>query len=78
MQMRELDLVLEKMNERHIHTAVETSLFTTDEYLSIAIKHIDLLYVDIKIMDTELCKTVLEMCIRDRSKTELALSRMST
>ncbi|RHQ95687.1 radical SAM protein [Ruminococcus sp. AF21-3] len=59
LQMKPLKPLLERLNAEHIHTAVETSLFTSPAQLAIAISHIDLFYVDIKILDPELCSSVL-------------------
>lgn len=59
LQMKPLEPLLERLNAEHTHTAVETSLFTSPECLAIAISYIDLFYVDIKILDPELCFSVL-------------------
>ena len=59
LQMKELKLLLERLNTEGVHTAVETSLFSSIENLAIAIQHIDLFYVDIKIMDDRICRGVL-------------------
>ena len=56
LQMDKLEPLLERMNEEHIHTAVETCLFAPENLLFIAINHIDLFYVDIKILDEVKCK----------------------
>lgn len=59
LQMDKLEPLLERLNEEHVHTTVETSLFASASQLSIAIKHINLFYVDIKILDEDRCKEVL-------------------
>ena len=59
LQMKELKPLLERLNTECVHTAVETSLFASIENLAIAIQHIDLFYVDIKIMDDRICRGVL-------------------
>ena len=59
LQMKALEPLLERLNAEHIHTAVETSIFTSSEYLAIAISYIDLFYVDIKILNPKLCSSVL-------------------
>lgn len=59
LQMDELEPLLERLNKEGIHTAVETCLFALASQLFIAIKYIDLFYVDIKILDEEKCKEVL-------------------
>lgn len=59
LQMDKLEPLLERLNDEHIHTAVETCLFAPASQLSIAINYIDLFYVDIKILDEARCKEVL-------------------
>jgi pyruvate formate lyase activating enzyme len=59
LQMDRLEPLLERLNEEQIHTAVETCLFAPTNLLTIAINHINLFYVDIKILDEELCKSTL-------------------
>ena len=60
LQMDKLEPLLERLNDERIHTAVETCLFVPVNQLSIAINHIDLFYVDIKILDEVKCKEVLK------------------
>ena len=59
LQMKELDPMLQRLNDEQIHTIVETSLFCSSVQLSIAIKHIDLFYVDIKVLNDDLCSSSL-------------------
>lgn len=59
LQMKELDPMLQRLNDEQIHIAVETSLFCSSAQLSIAIKHIDLFYVDIKVLSDDLCSSSL-------------------
>ena len=59
LQMKELDPMLQRLNDEQIHIAVETSLFCSSAQLSIAIKHIDLFYVDIKVLSDDLCASSL-------------------
>ena len=59
LQMKELDPMLQRLNDEQIHTIVETSLFCSSAQLSIAIKHIDLFYVDIKVLNDDLCSSSL-------------------
>lgn len=59
LQMDELEPLLERLKKEGIHTAVETCLYASASQLSIAIKHIDLFYVDIKILDEKKSKEVL-------------------
>lgn len=60
LQMDKLEPLLERLNEEHVHTAVETCLIAPTIQLLIAIKHIDLFYVDIKILDEEKCRNELK------------------
>lgn len=59
LQMDKLEPLLKRLNDERIHTAVETCLFAPASQLAMAIGHIDLFYVDIKILDEELCKATL-------------------
>ncbi len=59
LQMKELDPMLQRLNDEQIHTIVETSLFCSSVQLYIAIKHIDLFYVDIKVLNDDLCSSSL-------------------
>jgi len=59
MQMKQLEPLLDRLNSEHIHTAVETCLFVPTSDLNIAIKHIDLFYVDAKLFDVCDCITNL-------------------
>ena len=59
LQMKELDPMLQRLNDEQIHTIVETSLFCSSVQLSIAIKHIDLFYVGIKVLNDDLCSSSL-------------------
>ena len=59
LQMKELEPLLQKLNQNDIHTAVESSLFCSSDQLSIAISHIDLFYIDIKVMDEKEYEEVL-------------------
>ena len=59
LQMKELDPMLQRLNDEQIHIVVETSLFCSSAQLSIAIKHIDLFYVDIKVLSDDLCSSSL-------------------
>lgn len=56
LQISQLEQLLQRLNKEHIHMTVETSLFVRQEALRIAIRYIDLFYVDIKILDSEKCK----------------------
>lgn len=54
-----LEPLLQRLKNENIHICVETSLFVPKDKLSIAIKYVDLFYVDIKIFDEDKCKKVL-------------------
>lgn len=54
-----LEPLLQRLKSENIHICVETSLFVPADKLSIALKYVDLLYVDIKILDESRCKNVL-------------------
>lgn len=55
----EVKNVLEKLKEKEIHIAFETSLFVDIDLLKTVIKYIDLFIVDIKIFDREKCREIL-------------------
>lgn len=55
----EIKDVLEKLKEKEIHIAFETSLFVDIDLLKTVIKYIDLFIVDIKIFDREKCREIL-------------------
>ncbi|ENZ13533.1 radical SAM protein [Enterocloster clostridioformis] len=59
LQMRDMEPLLQRLDAENIHMAVETSLFCSADQLSIAIAYIDLFYLDIKILDREVCRYVL-------------------
>lgn len=59
LQIRTYEPLLKELKNRNIHIAVETSLFVSDECLQIALKYIDLFYVDIKILDKKRCHMIL-------------------
>jgi len=45
----------ERLNAEQIHTVIETCLFVPSHLFSVAIEHIDLFYVDVKILDPIRC-----------------------
>lgn len=59
LQIEHLIPLLKRLKEEHIHTTVETSLFVEEKNLQIAMKYIDLFYVDIKILEPNACKRVI-------------------
>lgn len=59
MQIDKLEPLLKRLNLDNIHTAVETSLYVPERLLDIAIRYIDLFYVDVKILDFNKCNRIL-------------------
>lgn len=51
LRIQELEPLLKRLNESGVHTAVETCLYVSSDCLNLALKYIDLFYVDIKILD---------------------------
>lgn len=47
------------LKEKKIHMAVETSLFVPESNLKMAMDYIDFFYVDVKLLDQEMCRQVL-------------------
>lgn len=60
LQMSELEDVLRRLHSEKIHITIETSLFSNIEQLEIALKYVDLFYVDIKILDKMRYRNVLK------------------
>lgn len=60
LQIDELEPLLRKLEEEHIHRAVETCLFIPRVNLEKAIELIDLFYVDAKILDEDICRATLK------------------
>lgn len=60
LQIEELEPLLSKLKNDSIHIAVETSLFVPQKKLKVALKYIDLFYVDIKLLDEKECGKVLD------------------
>ena len=58
LQIKQLIPVCEKLHESNVHIAVETGLFVPLSSLKFAIQHIDLFYVDVKIIDKMKCKEI--------------------
>lgn len=59
LQIDALVPVLEILERENVHTAVETCLYVPPENLALAMKHIDLFYVDVKILDREEASSIL-------------------
>lgn len=59
LQFDALEPLLRKLKDEDIHICSETCLFVPMDKLSIALKYVDIFYVDIKILDGMRCKEVL-------------------
>ena len=59
LQMERLEKLLQRLSMEKIHLVVESCLYTSTKCLNIAIKYINLFYVDIKMVDKEKCSTIL-------------------
>ncbi len=59
LQALELEPLMKSLKESRISMGVETSLFVPRHLLELSARYIDFYYVDVKILDKELCKTVL-------------------
>ena len=59
LQIRELEPLLVRLKEHNVHLAVETAMFVPIEFVRLASKYIDFFYIDVKLLDSELCRTVL-------------------
>lgn len=58
LQMKALVPVCKALHEKAVHLAVETCLFCPASDVKLAIEHIDLFYVDMKILDPKRCESV--------------------
>lgn len=58
LQMEALVPVCERLKEEKVHIAIETSLFCPPQQLRLAMEMVDLFYVDMKILDKDLCFSV--------------------
>lgn len=59
LQADSLSPLFQRLKIAGVHQCVETSLFIPSDQLELAMKFIDLFYVDIKILDKERCKSIL-------------------
>ena len=53
LQIKKFVPLLEKLNNEKIHTAIETSLFASEDSVEIALRNIALFYVDVKLLGRE-------------------------
>lgn len=59
LQIDRLEPLLIRLKEERIHMCVETALFVSEEQMALALKYIDMFYVDIKLLDAAACRRVL-------------------
>lgn len=59
LQIKALEPLLEKLKKEEINMCIETALQVPSELLKIAIKYIDKFIIDIKILNKEKCKNIL-------------------
>lgn len=59
LQMDRMRPLLERLSADKIHTTIETSLFASELNLDIALKYVDLFYVDVKILVENNCHSIL-------------------
>ena len=59
LQFECIEPLLKELKSRNINICVETALFVPRKFLEIALKYVDEYIVDLKILDEEICKIVL-------------------
>lgn len=59
MQAKSLENVFTVLKQKSVNIAVESAMFVPEEYLRIALEYIDYFIIDVKILDSFLCKNVL-------------------
>lgn len=59
LQIDKLEPLLKQLKAEHIHMTTETCLFVPIDKLELAMRYIDLFYVDMKFLDKSLCMNVL-------------------
>ena len=59
LQIKKMEQLLKKLKENNINICVETALQVPSELVELAIKYVDEFIVDIKILDSVICKEVL-------------------
>lgn len=59
LQIKQLEPLLQKLKQEKINMCIETALHVPTELVEIAVKYIDEFIIDIKILDEEECKDVL-------------------
>lgn len=56
--MSKLESLLKRLHQEKISICAETALFVPEEELQIALKYLDILIVDVKILEEETCKKI--------------------
>lgn len=69
---KELLLLMQQIKQNNISIAVESSLFVPSSYLDMVIPFVDYFYVDLKVMDKEICSFLLKGNL-DLFKSNLAI-----
>lgn len=59
LQFGNLQEVWKRLKERNVHIAIETSLFAPRQSLEVALGYVDFFYVDVKLLEPEMCVQVL-------------------
>lgn len=59
LQADRLEALFQKLKDAEVHQCVETCLFVPADKLALAVQYIDFFYVDIKILNNELCRIIL-------------------
>lgn len=59
LQIAELESLCRRLKDKGIHICVETALFVPKSLVEIAIRYVDLFYVDVKILDKYRCQDVI-------------------
>ncbi len=57
-QIKKIEPLLKKLKENNINICVETALTVPEEFLSVALKYVDLFYVDMKVLDENIAKKI--------------------
>jgi pyruvate formate lyase activating enzyme len=65
LQIDGLTKIIKRLNDKDINIAIETSLFAPPSSLKIIEDYVDLFIVDIKILDSKSCETVLKSNLDD-------------
>lgn len=59
LQINEMETLLKRLKERHIHICFETALFVDSDNVKKALRYADLLYVDVKFIEDEMCRKII-------------------